>query len=208
MKFSRTGVRFPPAPFRDSIGLDLGRNGARRVRPAGAFLSMVARAASAMGTGGLVAAGAFISRRMPHPRTVYPDQPKGVCRVCRGTVTAKRRRFFCSRECARVYSAVGNWNIARRLVGERDRYTCRVCGNDVKVLYATWRGLRGLLPHAVWMEVGRLMRGRGGNPTQSWWECDHIVTVAESKKSGKSPDHSLSNLRVLCCRCHDLRRRE
>lgn len=145
---------------------------------------------------------------MPHPRTVYPDQPTGVCRVCKAKVTQKRRRFFCSRACARLYSAVGNWNITRRLVADRDRTTCQRCGVDVKALQAVWKGLRDMLPHDVWIEVGRLMRGRKGSVSQSWWECDHVKTVAESKRRGEAPDHSMRNLRVLCLRCHDVRKRE
>lgn len=149
-----------------------------------------------------------MSRKMPHPRTVYPDQPKGVCRVCKSRVTTKRRRFFCSRDCARIYSAVGNWNITRRLVAQRDKYTCQSCGVNARRLEKAWRELRELLSHAIWLEVGRLMRGRKGPVSKSWWECDHVKTVAESKKRGEAPDHSLSNLRVLCCRCHDARKRK
>jgi hypothetical protein len=145
---------------------------------------------------------------MPHPRTVYPDQPAGVCRVCRKAVTAKRRRFFCSRECSRLYSAVGNWGMTRQIVAKRDKHTCRVCGVDVKRLEAAWRDLRTLLPHDVWIEVGRLMRGRRGAVSKSWWECDHVKTVLESRRCGEAPDHSTANLRVLCCRCHDARKRK
>lgn len=145
---------------------------------------------------------------MPHPRTVYPDQPPGICRVCKRKVKAKRRKFFCGRECARVYRAVGNWNITRRMVAKRDRYTCQSCRVDLKALRDAWQALRDLLPHAVWIEVGRLMRGRKGTVCKSWWECDHIKTVAESKRLGEEPDHSQANLRLLCCRCHDVRKRK
>lgn len=148
----------------------------------------------------------FMSRKMPHPRTVYPDQPRGICRVCKHRVKAKRRRFFCSSECARLYSAVGNWNITRRLVGSRDKYCCKLCGVNLKELSQRWKDLRDLLPHAIWIAVGKLMRGRKGSVTKSWWECDHIDPMIAAKRRGESPDHSLTNLRVICCRCHDVRK--
>lgn len=145
------------------------------------------------------------TRKMPHPRTVYPDQPAGVCRVCKKHITAKRRRFFCGRQCARIYSQVCDWRYIKRSVLKRDSKTCQICGRRCGEAEQLWWSIRPFLTHKQWGILKRWLRLRKGCGTH-FYEIDHIVPVVVSVRNGKAPDHTAKNLRVLCLKCHDRRK--
>lgn len=132
-----------------------------------------------------------------------PYHGKGVCRHCRQAVP-KGRKTWCSQTC--VDAALvrkGDPNVVRRLLKERDREVCALCGLDCaqaqRVLDSLSRGYWSrraddfvAATHflvTLWTGAKR----KGG----SLWQADHITPVVEG---GGGCD--LGGYRTLCCRCH------
>lgn len=62
-----------------------------------------------------------------HGRSRFPkQQPKGICRGCRGPITEKYRKTWCSHECHQKFDPF----YVKQLVRQRDKERCVFCGRD------------------------------------------------------------------------------
>jgi 5-methylcytosine-specific restriction enzyme A len=138
------------------------------------------------------------------------------CRWCGGEVPKGRRRW-CSDACVQEFTVRRGSGWVRRLVAERDRGVCAVCGLDTRRLerimghldrghYHRWGGRHGAMPEEVrkrrrrrYAELIAAMRQRGWHdPTRrSLWDADHIVPVVEGGGAC-----GLDNYQTLCVPCH------
>lgn len=119
-----------------------------------------------------------------------------VCRWCRKLLPQSNRRY-CSSDCRQELWMRMSGASVRFHLEKRDHGVCAICERDTEWLYMTWMyHLRGIWAHRQWRELGRRLSG-GNNPTQSWWEADHVNPVI---KGGGAC--GLDNYRTLCIPCH------
>jgi len=140
------------------------------------------------------------SRKMPHPSEVYPDTPKGVCRICKKRCP-KNRWAFCSNDCQWVYTRAGHWSTMRRFIGKRDKYVCQLCGLDCRAAKRTHFAVVQEERDLTWERTAREQAG-SIDVTRDWWTVDHIRPICEWTRKDGPNAHAESNLRVLCWPCH------
>lgn len=145
-----------------------------------------------------------------------PTRQKGQCRWCGGPVP-KGRRSWCGAACVNDYMIRSSPAIAAKLVYQRDRGVCALCGVDAIALRraavaelklakvadrSNWHWRYAELHRlVVWFE-GRDydVRVQGWNERCSipaLWQADHIVPVSEG-----GGGCGLENYRTLCLWCH------
>lgn len=114
--------------------------------------------------------------------TGYENQ--GICAMCGGEL-GKRRRVYCSGECAELYLDLFFWPYARYEAIERAHHRCQECG-------VTKRGLAKI--YARWFEKAQL-------------EVHHIIPLNGEFRQWH-PLNIPSNLKVLCHDCHVVTRKK
>lgn len=83
---------------------------------------------------------------------------KVVCRWCRGDITEKRRKTFCSSACVEEWMLRTRPEHARRRVFERDAGVCALCGLQTQRVERILRALRNL----TWGSYSRFSSARDG----------------------------------------------
>ncbi len=126
-----------------------------------------------------------------HPKAkLYPGKH---CNWC-GRSLPKFKRSFCSNHCVHSWSVRTSSSYARSCVLKRDGWVCALCGLDIKKFE---KELKAKFPRKTKKRTEFLKSlGFPGKKT-SIAEIDHLIPVV---KGGGECD--LSNLRVLCSKCH------
>lgn len=122
----------------------------------------------------------------PEHRAARGPNGRKLCRWC-GVEVPKGRTLWCSQRCVDEFVVRKGDGRAARIVFERDKGVCALCGLDTEVLRAATRG------HDQWNELVR----RGFNRCQRLWQADHVTPVVEGGGAC-----GLDNLRTLCTPCH------
>lgn len=132
--------------------------------------------------------------------------PKGfrLCRLCK-TETTYKRATLCSEACRTKWALMTDPGYARRLVAERDKGVCALCGLDTNMLSEHINApgrVYSQLPYKDRPKSRAAHYGRYyGHPLTrdriSLWDADHIVPVVEG-----GGECDLDNLRTLCLWCH------
>ncbi len=95
------------------------------------------------------------------------------CRECKGPITAKYRRTFCSQPCVDRWLCRASSAGARRVLFKRDKGVCAICGLDCEAL----RQLRWYVPLGLLIiklsEYG-IVSGR-----KHYWDADHTIPVVK-----------------------------
>lgn len=136
----------------------------------------------------------------------FPQREPGICAFCGKAITDKRRKRYCSEECADEVAIRTNSSYARWKVFERDKGVCAECRIDTVALTADLKRLGATDPATFRLRVtGSWLRARiylntaSGTVTveRELWDADHVVPVV---KGGGGC--GLENLRTLCGGCH------
>lgn len=134
---------------------------------------------------------------------------RGLCRCGCGTRLPKGfRQWADPAHAAKVveqYRLIkGHSATIRRLVFARDRGLCALCGLDCPAesrrCFVRWDAPEAQQQAAKRQRERFMLRGFPP-PRQSgkaWWQADHITPVVEGGQ------HTMENLRTLCCLCHRL----
>ena len=152
--------------------------------------------------------------RWPPHRSL--DGNTWLCRWCHKPLDG-RKTAWCSSECEYQVRARCEYDIARKLVFERDKGVCAKCGLDTEALQQAINWFRSLgcrmdfqdreagkrwaewATHS-WPTVTDFVRAIG-KAARKWpaelWECNHIVPLAEG-----GPLADITNLETLCACCH------
>jgi len=117
-----------------------------------------------------------------------------LCRWCGQLVTAKRRQWWCGKQCVDEWRERGQWSHIREQVIARDK-VCRTCGGQRYHALNGGRIIGSAERVAHWIRCGLDLAGPYVAIGRTW-EVDHIVAVAD----GGTDDPA--NLRLLCGRCH------
>ncbi len=124
-----------------------------------------------------------------HGRNRFPKlQPKGFCRGCRGPITEKNRKTWCSDACHKKYDPF----FVKHEVLQRDK-CCVMCGCKTINAY-DWKR-RYDERHEDWMRRRHATRGQRE-------EFDHIIPHSEGGL------FTVENIRLLCHDCHAKRTAE
>lgn len=137
---------------------------------------------------------------------------RGFCKWCEKEVP-EGRRSWCGEECINESRIRTDPGYQRRLVEDRDKGICALCGIDTgavsdlaerfqlearDVLKATSKGW-GRNRYSYWVHGGyRDFLRAMGFTREHVWEMDHILPVSEG-----GGGCGLENLRTLCIPCHD-----
>jgi 5-methylcytosine-specific restriction endonuclease McrA len=138
--------------------------------------------------------------RDPNCEWRYFADVKGVCDNC-GVRLPKYRRNWCSDECAVEYVINHQWAAAKREVWRRDGGACVLCGVLVLAEWTTERSHPDYpvrAPGDLWGHTEALMAFRKAQ-WDEYGEVDHIVPC---RSYNAGCQHHLTNLRLLCRRCH------
>ena len=157
----------------------------------------------------------------PPRRALWCSKGKGpggrnLCYCGCGREVPKGRRTCYSDECIRGWKAINDPQTIRRIVFERDKGICAICGADTEALRRTYRAailVAANVGDPSWPygdhtiesfnHVGFTNQQKVARPagfprlSRTWWEADHIVPVAEGG-GGCGPE----GYRTLCCLCH------
>lgn len=141
------------------------------------------------------------------------------CRWCKGPITAKGRRTFCSDPCVQEWRRRAYPEDFRQAAFKADGGICQICSIDCRFLDTYWiecqlwiaKGAKGVAPHndadgklyPVKWWLAKLVEAHQWkvehNAPRHAFEIDHIVPVVEG---GDFFDPT--NLRVLCVPCHKI----
>ena len=137
---------------------------------------------------------------------------RSICRWC-GKICPKRRRSWCSDECASEFNIRSSPGKLRSAVYKRDRGVCAACGlNTNTLLRRRWVKERVKRPnsrnaatkkryHTLLRSARKMWREEMislGFPTnKSPWQADHVLPV--SRGGGAC---GLDNVQTLCYPCH------
>lgn len=150
--------------------------------------------------------------RSPKQKEGKGPNGRGFCKWCEKEVP-EGRRAWCDEECIDESRRRTDLGYQRRLVEERDKGICALCGIDTgevsdlaerfqsearDVLKTKSKGFGRnrykYWPHGDYKDFLRAM----GFTRQHVWEMDHILPVSEG-----GGGCGLENLRTLCIPCHD-----
>lgn len=147
--------------------------------------------------------------------TKPPYNEKGKCRWCLAPVPAGRLSW-CSKDCVDAYLIRSSSQHVRRLVFQRDRGICAICGTDCRALEKYLRQLhylrklvrQCLRPNSATVkeakesiiQIEQELSSRDfpiKGVRKSLWDADHILEVSEG--GGLC---GLENFQTLCIPCH------
>lgn len=160
-----------------------------------------------------------MARQMPRAAGYHWDVAEPVlggngrpsCRWCKGDVRPPRRGWCGDERCVLEWTRRTTWAITRKVIFERDRGVCLMCGFDTvagqkeyrEAIFAKYnrRYVKKtiLTKDPITIEFTRATKipihaiVRDGD----WWEVDHIHPVSEG-----GDWFDLNNLRTLCVPCH------
>jgi 5-methylcytosine-specific restriction endonuclease McrA len=152
---------------------------------------------------------------MPRPAGYHWDVAKPVvlpcgsrpCRWCKRPVSGRKRNWCGDAECVKQWTMRTQPEIFRKVVFERDRGICALCGFDTKTvdtatilseLRAAQRA--GTPTEAILARLDAAYRWKVAakiDPAKSPWEADHIIPICEG-----GDWFDLSNVRTLDTLCH------
>ena len=112
------------------------------------------------------------------------DLTEPLCRVatCRSPLTARRTAYCCDAH-AREFTRNHVWSDARRYARRRAKWTCQRCGFKPGPIRRDPQAVKAYSRHELRLEV------------------NHIVPLRGTYRVVSCSNH-LSNLEVLCHRCH------
>jgi 5-methylcytosine-specific restriction enzyme A len=158
--------------------------------------------------------------------SALPKGPHGLpyCRCGCGREVQPPRRTFFEQACVDEWRAKHLWpSDVRRMLLERDKGVCALCGIDcedakarIRALFQRLKGVPELnarawvysyrepseevLKHPLVSELWVLMQRAGASPSYrsgTLWHADHITPVCEG-----GGECGIDNYRILCLRCH------
>lgn len=136
------------------------------------------------------------SSRSQYPHRQGPDG-KPLCRWC-GSAVPGRRRSFCSQACVDEYLVRRSPSWVRRLLRNRDKGVCALCGLDTLWLRRAVLAIRRRHGQIAYKRAETRLSARGFNvDRRNYWDADHIVPVSEG-----GGECGLDNYRTLCQPCH------
>jgi len=123
-----------------------------------------------------------------------PKGPNGkaLCRECGSEVPPGRRRTFCSQQCVDAWMVRTNPAHLRKVVFERDRGVCAICGADTVAIEREVFDA----PYAE-QDTIRAKHGIPAHRYRNFWDADHVVPVIEG-----GGECDVQNIRTLCIPCH------
>lgn len=131
-----------------------------------------------------------------------PLGPNGerLCYNCGGPLP-KGRRFNCCHQCSEEWVAKTTPSYMRRLLLDRDKGICAICGTDCEALRKEYDAIDKRKLGATYSQARTdFLRAHGipqGRTSSDFWDADHIVPVVEG--GGESGPE---NFRTLCIPCH------
>lgn len=124
-----------------------------------------------------------------------------LCRWC-SKIVIPPKKTFCSKECVHEWKIRSNITYLRKVIVKRDKGICALCKiNCLQICRGFKRPLRGET-REQWKRRVAATRRKYGIPKHRMtaYDVDHIVPVVEG--GGAGIKDLLSNLRILCLKCH------
>lgn len=154
-------------------------------------------------------------RDYPLPASMKEPKTKGKCRWCGQAILRPdgqvNLRTWWHPECVKAY-LITRPSDQRKLVQKRDKGICSLCKIDTvaeqkKFILGGVRELRGVRVRNLYDTRRAVAEGWPKRYRKTWWDMDHIRPLGEASADDLSY-WSLSNLRTLCYRCHQVKTKE